>query len=268
MITKLNLPEWYILSVNPYIYDNYRKPLSFINCILSLFTLHNETINIYTHLLPGLYFIYSLYNVFGYNYYINALIKYKFCILFGYISAIIMCLTSAFAHTFYIINKKWSNYSWKLDFIGIIIINLSHQIYDSILYSNLISNNILYFIVFEILFALYCILRILNGNIEVRRYWGITYPIMSSTVLTIPLFIYSQYFSTNIILNNAISGSLKCSILVFTSGLFFFTGKFPEKYYNPKGIFNNFNSHTIHHILIILSILSCFKSIHFLHLLN
>jgi predicted membrane channel-forming protein YqfA (hemolysin III family) len=209
-----NLPKWYLISVNPYILNNYRTiksneiTRSFIDCILSLFTLHNETFNVYSHLLPGIYFIFSLASTIKQNYYLIALIQYKFCILFGYFSAIFMCLSSALAHTFYIIDPYWSNTLWKLDFISIIIINLSHQIYDIILLSKILNNLILY-IGLAILFALYCIFQIWYGEIKTRRYWVITYPIISFIILTLPLFIYSQYFSDNIILKNASYGSFR-----------------------------------------------------------
>jgi adiponectin receptor len=272
-----DLPQWYLISVNPYILNNYRIVKSnltsndlirsFIDCIKSLFILHNETFNIYTHLLPGTYFIFSLLSTIKQNYYLLALIQYKFCILFGYFSAIFMCISSALAHTFYIIDPNWSTALWKLDFTGIIVINLSHQIYDIILLSKIL-NNLILFIGIAILFALYCIYRICYGELKTRRFWVITYPVISFSVLTFPLFVYSQYISDNIILKNASYGSLKCSIIVFISGLIFFKGKFPEKYFNPYEIFNNFNSHTFHHILIILSILSCFESIPVLYLLK
>jgi adiponectin receptor len=260
------LPKWYLITVNSYVLDNYRKPTSFTNCFLSLFIIHNETFNIYSHLLPSFYFIYNLYSVLNKHYYTHALIQYKCCILFGYYATIFMCISSSFAHTFYIIDSNWSDFVWKLDFIGIILINLSHQIFDIILLSKFLGYYFLYFNILSIFFALYCIFSIYTGNLEIRRFWGITYPIASSTILTIPTYLLSQY-NSNIILRNASYGSIKCSIIVFISGLFFFKGKFPEKYFNPYNIFNNFNSHTFHHILIISSILSCFESIPVLYLL-
>lgn len=48
-----DVPEW--LQENPYIRSGYRRPLySTFSCIRSCTTLHNETLNIYTHLIPAI----------------------------------------------------------------------------------------------------------------------------------------------------------------------------------------------------------------------
>ncbi len=50
-----DLPEW--MQSDPYIRHGYRKQLSSFNkCYESLFYLHNETVNIWSHLLVGLLF--------------------------------------------------------------------------------------------------------------------------------------------------------------------------------------------------------------------
>ncbi len=50
------LPEW--MKVDPYIKHGYRRPLnSFRDCYHSLFYLHNESINIWSHLVPAFFYI-------------------------------------------------------------------------------------------------------------------------------------------------------------------------------------------------------------------
>ncbi|KAF1952685.1 HlyIII-domain-containing protein [Byssothecium circinans] len=49
------LPEWYRHQESPYIVTNYRPPSnSYHSCIHSLTYLHNETMNVWTHLLPAI----------------------------------------------------------------------------------------------------------------------------------------------------------------------------------------------------------------------
>lgn len=51
-----HLPKW--MQLDPYIMYWYRPQLdSFEECFWSLFYLHNESINTWSHLLPGVYFI-------------------------------------------------------------------------------------------------------------------------------------------------------------------------------------------------------------------
>lgn len=56
-----DLPAWYKDAVNPYILSGYRQATySYQRCIDSLFFLHNETGNIYSHLFGSLFFIYLM----------------------------------------------------------------------------------------------------------------------------------------------------------------------------------------------------------------
>ena len=51
-----DLPEW--MQIDPYIRHGYRKQSSsFRKCYESLFYLHNETVNIWSHLIVGLFFV-------------------------------------------------------------------------------------------------------------------------------------------------------------------------------------------------------------------
>lgn len=51
-----DLPEW--MQSDPYIRQGYRQQLSsFKKCYESLFYLHNETVNIWSHLIVGLFFV-------------------------------------------------------------------------------------------------------------------------------------------------------------------------------------------------------------------
>ena len=43
---------------NPYILNGYRKRLSFASCLKSVFSWHNQTMNIWTHLLGFFFFLY------------------------------------------------------------------------------------------------------------------------------------------------------------------------------------------------------------------
>ncbi|KAL5414395.1 hypothetical protein PMIN04_009033 [Paraphaeosphaeria minitans] len=61
LLTYNELPDWYRLEASPFITSHYRPPShSVAKSIQSLAQLHNETANIYTHLIPALILAFSL----------------------------------------------------------------------------------------------------------------------------------------------------------------------------------------------------------------
>jgi adiponectin receptor len=113
-----SLPDWY--RDNDYIKTGYRPPKeSFKHCLKSLFSIHNETANIYSHLLGALLFVilwiytfnYPLYQKFGL---IDKLVFSSF-----FIGIITCLLISASFHTFNChsrdIFKLFAKY-WKTKF--------------------------------------------------------------------------------------------------------------------------------------------------------
>jgi hypothetical protein len=60
IITSLDkLPKYtnFFISVHPFIFHGYRIHHSIKHCVFSIFTLHNETLNIWTHLIPFITFL-------------------------------------------------------------------------------------------------------------------------------------------------------------------------------------------------------------------
>jgi adiponectin receptor len=255
LVSKSQLEGWYL--VNPYIYDGYRSPRSPYRAFLSAFELHNETLTIYTHLLPGLYWLYKAFSCVHETYYDLSDPFTKGIIRFSYFAGAFLGLASAFRHIFHIVDYKWSDLTRKVDYTGIIIINLTHQILDTyILFSQYSIFKAV--IVLEGMFAAFCIYYIIASDSP--SHWRITYPAISSTVLTIPA-IMSRASDLSVY-------SMQCSFFVLTAGGVFFKGRIPESLTNPNGLFNNFNSHVWHHIFIVAAVICAYKAIPALHLLH
>jgi len=144
--------------------------------------------------------------------------------------------------------------SWKADYTGIIMINLTHQILNTYILldpSKLRSIAI----VLEGVFAMYCIYDIIKGD---RSHWRITYPLISS-LLTVPAafaaFSGSRY--------EMWVYSAQCSAFVLLGGAFFVT-RIPESLTNPNGIFNLFNSHVLLHLCIVAGVSCAYGAVPFL----
>ena len=257
------LPEWYV--VNPYVKTGYRQPTTLYKTFISAFEWHNDTLNIYSHLLPALFWLYSSFTCVKEDYYMKANPLTQGVILYSYFGATCMGLSSGIAHTFHIIDKRWSQACWKLDYIGIISVNLCHQLLDSYILFYTYPKILKIAFAVECIFAVACVKDIVMKNTKTR--WGVMYPLISSTFLTFPACI-SSYNSDSEILSKMASYSLGCSTLVFIAGGVFFLGKFPERIWNPNGIFDNWNSHLWHHIIIVASIIYAFQALPLLHLLS
>lgn len=257
------LPEWYV--VNPYVKTGYRQPTTPSRAFISAFEWHNETLNIYTHFLPGLFWLYISFTCVKEDYYVNANTLTKAVILYSYAGASYMALASGIAHTFHIVDKRWSQVSWKLDFTGIILVNLSHQILDTYILFYTYPAILRIAIMTECIFALFCVKDIITTH--TKSQWRIIYPLISSTVLTTPAFLVS-YIGESTVLHKMALSSLRCSTMVLIAGGVFLLGKFPERFWNPNGLFDNWNSHVWHHIFIVTSITCAFQSIPLLHLLS
>ena len=256
----MKLPEWYV--VYPGIYDNYRPVMSPYEAFLSMFTWHTETLNIYTHLLPGLYYLWELMTLKD-----EGSLEKQFLVYVSYSGAAIMGITSGLAHTFFIIDRSWNDFSWKLDFLGIISINLAHILLDTFVLSRLLHIPFIPFAALEVAFSLYCCYGIIS-DIHIGRFWGLMYPAITCIPLTSVAYIYSRIIGAEQVFLEITDASIMCSLYIMVAGLVFFKGGFPERYYNAGGIFNILNSHVLHHIFINVSIVAAFEALPKLYLID
>jgi predicted membrane channel-forming protein YqfA (hemolysin III family) len=72
--------------------------------------------------------------------------------------------------------------------------------------------------------------------------------------------VYSRY-SQDVALVAAAQASFNCTVFILIAGSIFFKGGFPERFWNPWGMFDHFGSHTWHHIFIVASVLAALKAL-------
>lgn len=225
-------------KINPYILGSYRRSSTAIESLSSIFQWHNETLNIHTHLWPSLYFLYSLFNLPSLH------DDVKLCVIAGYLGGFMCTFSSAIHHTFY--NTPLRSLTSKLDSVGIIAVNLSHQILNTFLIFDSPAFHSL--IVCEGIFASICVIGVQRGY---GNFWGMAYPIITC-LTTIPVM-----YSKNL---EAARASFTCTAFVILSGTLFYKGKCPESLCNPRGIFDCWNSHVWHHICIVFAIMSALQA--------
>nr|XP_020653394.1 adiponectin receptor protein 1-like isoform X1 [Pogona vitticeps]XP_020653395.1 adiponectin receptor protein 1-like isoform X1 [Pogona vitticeps] len=118
------LPDW--LKDNDFLLHGHRPPMpSFRACFRSIFRLHTETGNIWTHLLGFLFFL-----VLGVGYMISPNMKYvapiQERVVFGmfFLGAILCLCFSWLFHTVYCHSEKVSRTFSKLDYSGIALLTM------------------------------------------------------------------------------------------------------------------------------------------------
>ncbi|CAM4856985.1 unnamed protein product [Rotaria socialis] len=120
VVDHSHLPNW--LVDNEFLISGHRPPMpSFKECFASIFRLHTETVNIWTHLLGTLFFIIiAIY--FSLRPSDEVHIEQK--LIFGafFLGAIICLLCSTLYHTLYCHSPEISKFFSKLDYCGIALL--------------------------------------------------------------------------------------------------------------------------------------------------
>ncbi|VDQ00509.1 unnamed protein product [Trichobilharzia regenti] len=94
------------------ILSGYRKPsASFTSGVLSIFQLHNETMNIWTQIIPTVYFIIELILNFFH-------VGERFLLIY-LVTAVVFLFTSSCAHTFSCLSPRARHVCFFCDYIGI-----------------------------------------------------------------------------------------------------------------------------------------------------
>lgn len=122
LLSYHEIPDWY--QDNPFILDGYRLVTNSTRaCFTSLFSLHNETVNIHSHLIPGILCLVAEGLIYRYLHtkYPKATISDYFIFAVFFLTAVICLITSATYHTLTNHSKNVSKLWLRCDFVGIII---------------------------------------------------------------------------------------------------------------------------------------------------
>jgi adiponectin receptor len=104
------------MQQRPFIKTGYREsPLTAIEALSSIFQIHNETGNIWTHLIGGIYFLYVLYHVLT----LDVRADLKTLLIINAISYMLTMFFSVVYHTFIAHSYKVAKCCYKCDLCGI-----------------------------------------------------------------------------------------------------------------------------------------------------
>lgn len=257
VVDYTDLPKWY--DTYTYIYKGYRaNNMGYKNTVVtSLFKWHNETLNIYTHLLAAIYFAYNLSIDVP-----DCSVECKYFIYTAKIGSMYMASTSVFAHMFYVMSEQMFQIAWRTDFTGVIALSIPHLFMDTYVLTKIVLQNSTLCklcLLIETVFAAIGMYRVWRLPFKMAQVLGVRYLLVSSFPLTFALSGYLYWNSADKLVLDISQASLNCTIFTLIAGTFF-TTRIPERYFNRTGLFNSFNSHTIHHICIVIAVLLGSKS--------
>ena len=241
-------------NVRPFILTGYRNPLTHSTpweCMQSIFTWHNETLNIHTHLWSAVYFACAYLTR---PVYACASTILHVGITLGYLGAFLMSVASTFAHTMYILDSKWYRFAWFIDCLGIIAVNYSHFFLDLFSIALYVHSPTLLYAGLGLItvFSAWCILNARRSQDGIGN-WGIYYAAVASLPLTLVNY--------SLIQREASRWSMLCSALVVVGGSLFYSGRIPERLCNPYRMFDYVSSHMWFHICITTAIVSALSAI-------
>ncbi|EDO18417.1 hypothetical protein Kpol_1032p9 [Vanderwaltozyma polyspora DSM 70294] len=256
LVTWEHLPDWQ--KDNEHILSGYVKETNSIKaCLHSLLFIHNESVNIFSHLVPAFCFmttiIFDKYVVERYP--TTTLKDYLMLDLFLFGAFTCLMMSSAFhclkAHSPYV-----SSFGNKLDYLGIVVLIVSSM--SSILYYGFYDNSFLYFTFSAITFTfgLSCAVVSLGERFRAREwrpYRAAMFVAFGLSAL-LPIFAGFLYYGVQ---ETTIRVQLKWVVL---EGVFYIFGallygvRFPERL--KPGMFDIWgHSHQLFHILVVVAAL-------------
>ena len=232
-MTGNNIPLW---TKNKYILTGYRCQTNKLSCLISIFNIHNETINIWTHMISLIYFVYIL--IINNNN--NIIIK-----LYEIVSIISFTMSTCY-HTYMPMSQKNYLLLLKLDLFSIIlnIVTSNILIYYYWFWCYKILRNIYMF--FSGLYLGIGIIILLKIDIiKKHNYILAYYSIYNVGIIISYIHIYNL---TDGDVDKIIKYNFTKPMKYFITGFIIYTIKIPERLFSKKFDIIG-NSHQLWHIL-------------------
>tara|TARA_B110000208_G_scaffold176174_1_gene222335 strand:+ start:930 stop:1817 length:888 start_codon:yes stop_codon:yes gene_type:complete len=264
------LPEWY--KDNKYVSKGYRDwNRSCMYYFKSIFKWHNETLNIWSHLIATILFTLLSIYTFKYNYniyltYLGDIITMSF-----FLFSCILCFTlSSIMHCFYPKSEDSCNCLLLCDYYGIIFLILCS--YNIFIYYLFYCNNLIqtyYYLIINSL-ALLCFIVIKLFNKKKYKLYKLLTCIIFILSIFVPIFHRYLYYKNEH--PNEYIQEIKfysISLGIYFLAFLFYVSKIPESLcYHKFNCVNYLTSHTIFHIIIVIATITNYYGILNLHNLS
>ncbi|CAK8671955.1 membrane progestin receptor gamma-like [Clavelina lepadiformis] len=243
----------------PFINTGYRhERASFIYYLKSILTPNNESVNVWTHFLPFLYFVYRIYNFMRSEDDPFAVLNYPY-----YVHGIGVCavlLISTIAHTFCSCSAICSKSCFGADYAAIYCYGISclipFEFYLCPMSHNCQGPTAVNYLTFMCIFSLLATFATLFSDYSSRSpipgFRTVTYVFGIGTVYTpcvVRYFIYSfEHTHPSYFIGHDYSLTFLLSTLCLIIAAFFYTQRLPERWYTGKFDIIG-HSHNLFHML-------------------
>lgn len=249
------LPEW--LQDNPYVHGGYRAVNnSYSKCFRSYNHIHNESLNILTHLVPALGLVFSQYYLQQAitHYYPEATLMDRTVFGLNVLAAIVTFTLSTLYHTFMCHSRLVSTRWLRIDYLGILTLILG-SFFSGIyvgFYNDSVKRNLYWSMIasLSVVTAIFVVHPDLQGPKyrKGKAYAFIATALTGFAPITHGLYLYGwDYMWVR-------SGMPFWFLegLIYLIGAVFFITRFPESAW--PGYFDiYFNSHSIFHTLVVMA---------------
>ncbi|AAS51226.2 ACL002Cp [Eremothecium gossypii ATCC 10895] len=265
-----DLPDWQ--KDNEHILSGYvRETNSYRKTFRSLFYLHNESVNIYSHLIPGICFLFiALFNKYVVADYSTTTWK-DYLMIDIFLLGAVVCLTlSGVYHCMKSHSLEVSVFGNKLDYIGIValiscsmISQMYYGFYDSTAMFSLFST-------VTLSLALACAVVSLSPHFRSREWRKYRAAIFTAFGLSglLPVITSCFYYGPIEAYSRIQLKWLSLEGVLYISGAVLYGVRFPERL--APGSFDIWgHSHQLFHVLVVIAalchlraLLSCYKNVH------
>lgn len=247
------LPLW--LRNNEFILFGHRPPTySYKACFKSLFNLHTETLNIWTHMLGSLGC--ALYAMYFYLAEVVPGLNWADNMVFGvFFSSAVFCMgMSAVYHTLSCHSSRVCNVTCKLDFTGITVLILG-SFYPWLYYTFYCHPGLRFLYgLCGTVSAMAVIKMSLSDEFAKASYRGVRSAIFISYAMicgVLPVFHYSMMYGMKHMIEDCHFNKFILMVAFYVIGALFYSLRIPEKFYPGKFDYL-LQSHQIMHICVIL----------------
>ncbi|KAI9314484.1 hemolysin-III related-domain-containing protein [Dichotomocladium elegans] len=241
--------EW---QENEYVLTGYRFYETHRDCLRSIFMLHNETLNIWSHLLGFIFFSYFSVSTFN-SYFPEASISDRTIFATFCIAAIKCLLCSSFYHT-YICHSKHKTFAATLDYIGIAFLIAASVLVTEFygFYCRPVART--RYMIFTGIVSSFGVILPFNPRWDTKAFRPIRISVFlalafSSVVPVVHLIILNGFWPTIKFLQ-----WLLVSVSMYLLGVIFYANRFPEKFYPGRFDFAGMTSHAIWHVFVCFGI--------------
>ncbi|RNA22337.1 adiponectin receptor [Brachionus plicatilis] len=246
------LPNW--LRDNDFLLKGHRPPLPSVRaCFKSIFRIHTETGNIWTHFIGAISFVAIAIYFWSRP---NPEIKFQEKIIFGtfFIGAIICLLCSALFHTFYCYSPNVSKLFSKIDYCGISVLTMGSFVpwlYYAF-YCDALPK-IAYLVLIGIL-GISCIVVSLWDKFSTPQFRAVRAGMFIALGLSglIPALHYILVFGSYKAFNVGALGWLILMAILYITGACLYAARIPERLF-PGKFDIWFQSHQIFHVFVVMA---------------